>query len=115
MSNLFNRSQQRQPNIRQALVQSGLSIAGDSARVSLIETYGSYVGRRVKFFRAVDAERSGVLLGSGHVEPNGTVVVNLRQSAEGPAPTRHLADRTTHADDERLVFWDAATARLSEA
>jgi hypothetical protein len=69
----------------------------------------------VKFFRAMDAEHSGVLLGSGHVEPNGTVVVNLRQSPEGPPPLRFLADRTLHADDERLVFWDRATAEISEA
>ena len=81
----------------------------------MLETYGTYVGRRVKFFRALDAERSGVLLGSGHVEPNGAVVVSLRQSPEGPAPLRFLADRAPHTDDERLVFWDASTARRSEA
>jgi hypothetical protein len=115
MLNFLNRPQQRQPNIREALVRSGLPNAADPTRIALLETYGSYVGRRVKFFRAVDAEHSGVQLGSGHVEPNGMVIVNLRQSPEGPPPLRYLADRTMHADDERLVFWDPSTARESEA
>ena len=113
--NLFHRPQQRRQIFRDARVHSGVSNAGDPARVAVLETHGSYAGRPVKFFRAVDIQDSGALLGSGHVEPNGTIVSNLRQSSEGPTPARFLTDRARHADDERLVFWDATSAKVSEA
>jgi hypothetical protein len=56
-----------------------------------------------------------MLLAAGHVEHEGLVVVNRPMEPEGAAPTREPANRATHADDERLVFWDAAAARSSEA
>jgi hypothetical protein len=115
MFNVFNRAQQRYPTIRQALVQSGLSAAGDPTSIAVLETHGQYSGRRVNFFRAFAPGRNDVLLGSGHVEHDGMVVVNGRREPEGGTPTRKPADRATHADDERLVFWNAAAARSSEA
>jgi hypothetical protein len=113
--NFFNRSQACYPSIRQALVQAGLSAAGDPVRVAVLEKHGEYAGRRVNFFRAFEPGHEDRLLGSGHVEREGIVVVDCRPVPEGPAPARQPANRATHLDDERLVFWDAAAAGSSEA
>jgi hypothetical protein len=115
MFNLFNRAQRRYPTIREALVQSGLSAAGDPNRVAVLEKHGQYSGRRVSFFRAFEPGHQDLLLRTGHVEHEGLVVVDSRQEPEGAAPARELANRASHADDERLVFWDADNARSSEA
>jgi hypothetical protein len=114
MSNFFHRSQRRYPTIRQALVQAGVSAAGDPNRVTVLEKHGQYSGRRVNFFRAFAPGHEDVLLAAGHVEQDGLVVINRRVKPEGAAPTREPANRATHADDERLVFWDADAARSSE-
>jgi hypothetical protein len=115
MFNLFNRAQRRYPTIREALVQSGLSDAGDPNRVAVQEKHGQYSGRRVNFFRAFQPGHQDLLLGSGHVEREGLVVVDSRPEREGAALVRQPANRATHTDDERLVFWDGDAARLSEA
>jgi hypothetical protein len=115
MLNFFNRSQRRSPTIRQALVQSGLAEAGDPTRVALLEKHGNYAGRRVNFFQAFAPGHQDLVLGSGHVEHDGAVVVDNQPAREGAVPVREPANRATHADDERLVFWDADTARSSEA
>ena len=115
MFNFFNRSERHYPTIRQALVQAGLSAAGDPTRVAVSEKHGQYAGRKVNFFRAFEPGHQDLLLGSGHVEREGLVVVNSRPVPEGAAPARHPANRATHADDDRLVFWDADVARSSEA
>ena len=115
MFNFFNKPrQQRYPTIRQALVQSGLSTAGDPNKVAVVEKHGKYSGRGVNFFRAFEPGHEDILLGSGHVEHEGLVMVDSRPAPEGAGPARELADRAIHADDERLVFWDAARARASE-
>jgi hypothetical protein len=111
----FNRSQPRHPTIREALVRSGLAAAADPNRVTVLEKHGQYSGRRVNFFRAFERDRQDLLLGSGHVEHEGLVVVHSRPHPEGVVPDREPANRATHADDERLVFWDADAARSSEA
>jgi hypothetical protein len=115
MLNFFNRPQRRYPTIRQALVQSGLAEAADPTRVALVEKHGNYAGRRVNFFQAFEPGHQDLLLGSGHVEPDGTVVVDNQPAQEGTVPVREPANRATHADDERLVFWDPGEARRSEA
>jgi hypothetical protein len=115
MVNFFNRSQPRYPTIRQALVQSGLSAAGDPSQVAILEKYGQYAGRRVNFFRAFEPAHEDLLLASGHVERDGTVVVDRRPELEGSVPARRPADRAAHTDDERLVFWIAEDGRSSEA
>ena len=115
MLNFFNRPQRRYPTIRQALVLSGLPEAADPTRVALFEKHGNYAGRRVNFFRAFEPAHPDLVLGSGHVEHDGAVVVDNQPAREGAVPVREPANRATHADDERLVFWDADTARSSEA
>jgi len=115
MFNFFNRPQLRYPTIRQALVAAGLSTADDSARIAVLEKHGQYAGRRVNFFRAFEPGHQDLLLGSGHVEPDGMVIVDMRSEPDGATPVRQPANRTHHADDEHLVFWDANAARISEA
>ena len=115
MFKLFNRSQRRHPTIREALIQSGLSAAGDPNSVAVVEQHGRYSGRQVKFFRAFEPGHQDNLLATGHVEHDGLVVVNLMPKAEGATPTRQSANRAEHSDDERLVFWDADAAQSSEA
>jgi len=115
MFNFFNRSQRHYPTIRQALVQAGLSAAGDPTQVAVLEKHGQYAGRRVNFFRAFEPGHQDLVLASGHVEREGLVVVNSASQPEGAVPARHPADCANHADYERLVFWDADAARSSEA
>ena len=116
MFNFLGRSGVRYTTIREALVLSGVAEAGDFTRVALLEKQGQYAGRRVTFFRAFQPGHQELLLGSGHVEPEGRVVLNnLRAAEESTPPARERANRADHADDERLVFWDAAAARSSEA
>ena len=115
MFDFFNRPQRRYPTIRQALVQSGLAEAADPTRVALFEKHGNYAGRRVNFFRAFEPGHQDLPLGSGHVEHEGAVVVDNQPAQEGAVPVREPANRATHTDDERLVFWDAGKARRSEA
>jgi hypothetical protein len=113
MFSFLNRSRPRYPSIRQALVQSGVSTAANPVMVAVLETHGLFSGRRVNFFRALDGHKD--LLGSGHVEHGGMVVVNSRPApGHAATPAREPADRAAHADDERLVFWDAEAARSSE-
>jgi len=115
MFNIFNRSPRRYPTIRQALVQSGLSAAGDPAQVAVLEKHGNYVGRPVNFFRAFEPRHQDVLLASGHVEREGMVVVNYQPRPDGAVPTRVPANRAVHTDDDKLVFWDEDAAAASEA
>ena len=115
MFNFLNRSQLRYPTIRQALVEAGLSDAGDPSLVTVVEKHGQYAGRRVNFFRAFKPGQQDLLLGSGHVEREGMVVVDSRSKPEDATPVRKPASRADHADDERFVFWDAAAAQSFEA
>jgi hypothetical protein len=114
MFNLFGKSP-RYPTIREALVQAGLTAALDAAQITLLETRGVYSGRKVNFFRAFEAAHRDVLVVSGHVEHEGAVVVDTWPAPERQVPSRTTADRAAHADDERLVFWNADRARSSEA
>jgi hypothetical protein len=87
----------------------------------MVESKGRYSDRKVTYFRVFDstspAQRSldiqryqdfdvfsGLVLRSGHVESDGTVVLTrpvIVRAAE--APIRTQADRTDHADDAHIV------------
>ncbi len=125
MFKLFRKSQSNQPTvaIAQALTRDGLPPGMDPASLGVVQHDGSYSGRKVSYFRVFDpvrvAERSvkvqaytdldshpELVLGSGHVEQNGTVVLTRQdrsQSASG-AFARSEADRANHTDDEKFVF-----------
>jgi hypothetical protein len=109
--------------IRQALVLDGvLSTPGALPAFDVVESRGRYDGRRVRYFRAFDPARTaargltirsyrdlsahpGLLLRTGHVEEDGSVVVDYRGPAMDAAiPVRERADRAAHTGDERFVF-----------
>ncbi len=120
------------PTIRQALAADGLTSATDATKLSVLERRGPYSGRPVTFFRAFDPSQAAtraievrafrdldahpdLVLGSGHVEREGHVVVAGGPKQGLATPTRQPADRADHPGDEQLVFWNAEKARSSVA
>jgi hypothetical protein len=128
MFSMFRKSQSHQPTaaIARALTSDGLPPGMDPATLSVLHHNGSYSGRKVTYFRVFDpvriAERSikveefadldghpELVLGSGHVEHDGAVVLTRTQHPQPPAPSafaRSEAVRADHNDDERFVFPD---------
>src|ERR1700730_15331540 len=107
----LNRSTPRYPTIRQTLAQAGVPSAAEPARLTVLERMGSYSGRRVNFFRAFDpahaAARSiqivayrdldthqDLVLGSGHTEHEGLVMLDGRPEAARAARSPPPADPT---------------------
>jgi hypothetical protein len=130
MFKFLNRSAARYPTIRQTLARAGVPSAADPVGLTVFERMGSYAGRRVNFFRAFDPARAAaraiplhafrdldahldLVLGSGHVEREGLVMLDGRPEAEHAVPTRALADRAAHADDDRFVFRHGSAASLT--
>jgi len=126
----LKRSAPRYPTIRQTLALAGVPSAAEPAGLTVLEKMGSYSGRRVSFFRAfnpaVAAARSiqvqafrdldahqDLVLGSGHVERGGLVMLDGHPQTGGPAATRAPADRTAHADDERFVSRHGSTPPMT--
>src|SRR5687768_4485508 len=90
--------------------------------LGVVESRGRYAGRTVSYVRVFDPARAvergldirafgdldrhrTLVLRSGHVERDGTVVLDWRApSPDAATPVRAPADRATHADDERFVF-----------
>ena len=124
MFRLFGRPHPHSPeaSIVQALAGEGLPPAMDPATLTVVEERGSYAGRRVRYFRVFDpgraAERSiqvrvlgdldthpELVVGSGHVEQDGTIVLSRRdRQSPSTTVTRSAADRAAHGDDEHFVF-----------
>jgi len=55
---------------------------------------------QIQGFRDLDAHPD-LVVGSGHVEHGGMVMVSSQPEQAGAAPTRQPADRAGHGDDER--------------
>jgi hypothetical protein len=126
MFSMFRKSQSQQPTaaIAQALATDGLPPGMDPATLVVLQHSGSYSGRRVNYFRVFDPVRSAersvkvkdfadldahpeLVLGSGHVEQNGAVVLTRQDRAHSSAAfARSEAVRADHNDDERFVFPD---------
>lgn len=128
MFSMFRKSQSHQPTaaIARALTGDGLPPGMDPATLSVLQQSGSYSGRKVSYFRVFDpvriAERSvkvndfadldghpELVLGSGHVEKDGVVVLTRTDRphpATATAFARSEAIRADHNDDERFVFPD---------
>ena len=124
MFSLFRNSQPRRPTtaMARALVSDGLPPGMEPSTLSVVQRHGSYSGRRVSYFRAFDpirvAERGlqvqaftdldahpDLVLGSGHVESDGAVVLSKRHDSRVTGtPVRSEADRSAHTDDEQVVF-----------
>ena len=126
MFSLFRKSQPQHPvaAIVQAMTSDGVPSGTDPAKLSVLQQRGSYSGRKVSYFRVFDpvrvSERSikvnefgdldthpELVLGSGHVEQNGAVVLTrMGQTHSAGAFARSEAVRADHGDDERFVFPD---------
>jgi hypothetical protein len=155
MFDFMRRSSPQSPTtaIRHALKEDGLfSAGGESVALSVVESRGRYAGREVRYFRVFDPARTStrglnirsyqdlsahpsLLLRTGHVEADGSVIIDHRvpsldaaivpsldaaivPSLDAAIPVRERADRSAHSDDERFVFpgkfrEDAARARRS--
>ncbi len=116
-------------SIVQALVDDRRTHDLDPHTLTVLQRRGSYSGRSVDYFRVFDpapATATGIhprrfedldlhpelILGAGHVEHGGAIVLTSR-SAVMPtmsAPTRLLASRDSHRDDERVVFPDGVSS-----
>jgi hypothetical protein len=107
MFSIFRRSHPRRPTaaLCQALVRTGLPSGMEASSLSVVEKRGSYSGRNVTYFRAFDpirvAERAlqvrgyadldvhpELVLGSGHVEADGAVVLTKRDGPPLASPAR---------------------------
>jgi hypothetical protein len=112
----------RSAAIQRALERDGLPPGIDPAALGVVESGGSYAGRRVTYIRVFDPARAAeravdvrafgdldghpdLVLRMGHIEKDGTVVITWRPpAADAEAPLRERADRAMHADDEQFVF-----------
>ena len=110
------------PAMATALISDGLPPGMQPSTLSVVEQQGSYAGRRVSYFRVFDPIRVGerglqirqftdldrhpnLILGSGHLEPDGSVVLSKRGKPHpAETPIRSEANRSAHADDEQIVF-----------
>ena len=128
MFRLFGRPHPHSPSasIVQALAGEGLPWGMDPATLAVVEERGSYAGRRVRYFRVFDPARAAerriqvrvlrdldahpeLVVGSGHVERDGTIVLSRRDREPlSTTVTRSGADRAAHGDDEHFVFPNAA-------
>jgi hypothetical protein len=112
------------PAIRRALEADGLS-AADVSRLGVVESPGTFSGRKATFIRVFDPKRAvgrpinassehayedlnahlDLVLRAGFVERDGTVVIYSRAPGlDAPVPRRVPADRSAHRGDERFVF-----------
>ena len=125
MFDFLRRSSPQGPTgaIRHALEQDGLLSAMDAPPAfDVVEARGRYAGRTVRYFRAFDPARTGergltirsyqdlsahpgLLLRTGHVEADGSVIIDHRGPAiDAATPVRERADRAAHTGDERFLF-----------
>jgi hypothetical protein len=124
MFGLFRRSAPRPLTdaIRAAIQRDGHTpTAFDPAQLRMVESSGRYSDRKVTYFRVFDqsstAQRQldirryqdfdvflGLVVRSGHVETDGTVVLTRPVVVRVPSTTpRTQADRTVPTDDAHIV------------
>lgn len=108
--------------IQRAMQKDGLTqTTTDPSQLRMVESTGRYSDRKVNYFRVFlpdlaaqqsldvrqfsDLDQSpGLILRSGHVEKDGTVVLTrpiIVRAADGPRRTN--ADRAMHTDDAHIV------------
>src|SRR5262249_10843007 len=124
MFKLFPKSQPQHPStaLAQALAIVVFRLGSSRRRFLVLEQRGSYSGRQVTYFRVFDpvrvAERTRrvqalidldshpeLVLGSGHREQNGAIVLTPQdKTAPLAGLVRAHANRSDHADDQQLVF-----------
>lgn len=127
MFDFLRKSGMRSPSaaLRRALEADNLPPGTDISGLGVVESPGTYAGRKVSYFRVFDPQRAAdrtvdvfsantyqdlnahldLVLRAGFIERDGTVVIFSRSPAPVAAvPRREPADRAAHADVERFVF-----------
>ena len=108
--------------IRRAIEKDGMTASvSNPSLLRMVESAGRYSDRKVTYFRvfdpsataqqALNIERyqdfdvfAGLILRSGHVERDGTIVLTRPVVVRAAAtPSRTQADRAMHADDAHIV------------
>jgi hypothetical protein len=102
--------------IRHALEQDGLLSAMDAPPAfDVVEARGRYAGLTIRSYQDLSAH-PGLLLRTGHVEADGSVVVDHPEPAMDAAmPVRERANRAAHPDDERFVSPSGFRANAARA
>lgn len=109
-------------SIRRAIEKDGMTVSvSNPSQLRMVESRGRYSERKVVYFRVFDptstAQRTldirryqdfdvfpGLVLRSGHVERDGTVVLIRPMTVQAAAtPMRTQADRMLHTDDAHIV------------
>lgn len=116
------------PALQAALATSPLPDGVEPHMLMAAEQGGQYSGRKVTYIRIFDALRArttgvavrshqdldqhlDLVVRSGHVERDGSVVLlPVQEASAPPTPSRLPADRTAHAEDEYLVAQDGTTS-----
>ena len=131
--------------VRRALATHDLPPGTNISELGVVERPGTYGGREVTLIRVFDPARAvrravnvfseqtydelnahlDLVLSAGHIERNGTVILDGprhvsvktagRPEADPTVPKRQPADRAAHTNDERYVFPDTDQAREAAA
>jgi hypothetical protein len=121
--------------IRRAIETDGMTApVSNPSLLRMVESGGRYSDRKVTYFRVFDPSATaqqglniqryedfdvfaGLILRSGHVERDGTVVLTRPVIARAVAtPSRTQADRAKHTDDAHIVRGETgATANPATA
>jgi len=108
--------------VTRAIARDGMTASvSNPSQLRMVESRGRYSNRTVTYFRVFDpasaAQRSldvrrfqdidpcpGLVLRSGHVERDGTVVLTRPVTVRAAeTPSRAHADRTQHSDDDHII------------
>jgi hypothetical protein len=108
--------------VKRAIARDGMTASvSNPSQLRMVESRGRYSNRKVTYFHVFDpasaAQRSldirryqdidpfpDLILRSGHVEPDGTVVLTRPVTVRAAeTPSRTHADRTQHADDAHII------------
>jgi hypothetical protein len=108
--------------IQHAIEKQGMTApVSNPSQLRMVESGGRYSDRKVTYFRVFDPNSTGqtaldirryqdfdvfpgLILRSGHVESDGTVVLTRPVTVRAAdAPTRTNADRAAHTDDAHIV------------
>jgi hypothetical protein len=127
MFDFLRSSGMRSPSaaIRRALETDGLPPGTDISALGVVESRGTYSGRKVTYIRIFDPKRAAaravdvftkftyldlnahldLVLRAGFVERDGKVVIYARPpEVDAAVPRREPVDRAAHADVDRFIL-----------
>jgi len=99
----------RVPNHPSTLVSARQLATSGTDALTVLEKSGSYSGRGVNFFRAFNPAHATAAANRVPAFAD----LDAYQEQSFAVLIQEPADRAAHADDQRLVFWEAEFARSS--